>query len=434
MSAAANSQGPDSIARADLDSAATLLDTLPYTRYRFDMSTSLSTRPSRSRSESRVWIRARFLAVALLAIHAGVSDLRAQTDAANQESTPPSESDASDPAAPNALGTGLDVPIAASSTPRVRLLLRSGSTLEGLVVKRTKRELFLDIGYTIIAVPSDEVREAVDPEMTADAATAEGTVTSERESIFHTAKGLQAGPVEVKAREVAEGVVKIECLGKSGSGFVIDDEGGYIVTNYHVIEQEESISVVLFTQTSRGLVKVKKDKVRILAFNPYFDLALLQLEDQSNVTLQKVLLGEYEEVRLGDPVFAIGSPLGLERTVSQGIVSNRSRAMSGLVYIQTTAAINPGNSGGALFNSRGEVIGVTNMKILGGESLGFAIPVHHLKDFLRNYQSFAYDKDNPNTGVRYLAPPRKGAKAQPAPAVAPAPETVSGEAPAGDEL
>ncbi|HLU47959.1 MAG TPA: trypsin-like peptidase domain-containing protein, partial [Planctomycetota bacterium] len=108
-----------------------------------------------------------------------------------------------------------------------------------------------------------------------------------------------------------------------------------------------------------------------------------------------------------DSVFAIGSPLGLERTVSQGIVSNRNRAVDGLLYIQTTAAINPGNSGGALFNDKGEVVGVTNMKILGGESIGFAIPVHHLKDFLRNYQAFAYDKDNPNTGIRYLEPPRK---------------------------
>lgn len=220
---------------------------------------------------------------------------------------------------------------------------------------------------------------------------------------------MRPGPIDEKAREVAESVVKVQCLAKSGSGFVIDADSGYVVTNYHVIEGEADISVVLYNRTAKGLEKVKKDEVRIVAFNPYFDLALLKIENLDGVKLEHAYLGRYEDVRLGDPVFAVGSPLGLERTVSQGIVSNRNRAMGGLIYIQTTAAINPGNSGGALFNDRGEVIGVTNMKILGGESLGFAIPVHHLKDFLRNYQAFAYDKDNPNTGIRYLEPPPKRA-------------------------
>ncbi|MFN1209013.1 S1C family serine protease, partial [Enterococcus lactis] len=76
-----------------------------------------------------------------------------------------------------------------------------------------------------------------------------------------------------------------------------------------------------------------------------------------------------------DRVFAIGSPLGLERTVTEGIMSTKTRAVGGELYMQTTTQINPGNSGGPLFNLKGEVVGVTNMKLAFGEGLGFAIPV-----------------------------------------------------------
>ena len=109
----------------------------------------------------------------------------------------------------------------------------------------------------------------------------------------------------------------------------------------------------------------------------------------------------------GDGVFAVGNPLGLERSVSQGILSTRNRNFEGLVYLQTDAAINPGNSGGPLFNLRGEVVGVTNMKATQGDNLGFAIPITYVKDFLRNREAFSFDKDNPNTGYRYLDPPRR---------------------------
>jgi serine protease Do len=241
-------------------------------------------------------------------------------------------------------------------------------------------------------------------------------------------------------------VVTVLCLGKSGSGFVINGEEGYVVTNFHVIESEQDISVILYVRDGRagdaggdpaageaesagespaepagaagatgnsgerhGLRKLKLDQVRIVAMNPFFDLALLKIEDSRGVRLKTAYLGDFARVSAGDPVFAIGSPLGLERTVTEGIVSNRNRALSGQLLIQTTAPINPGNSGGPLFNDRGEVIGVTSLKIVFADSLGFAIPIHYVKDFLRNRDSFAFDKDHPNTGVRYLAPPPKRA-------------------------
>jgi len=105
--------------------------------------------------------------------------------------------------------------------------------------------------------------------------------------------------------------------------------------------------------------------------------------------------------------------LGLERTVTDGVISTKNRAFQGLIYIQTNADINPGNSGGPLFNLAGEVIGVTNMGYIFYGGLGFAIPVNYLKHFIDNREVFAYDKDNPNTGFRYLQPSPRRNKTKP---------------------
>ncbi len=104
-------------------------------------------------------------------------------------------------------------------------------------------------------------------------------------------------------------------------------------------------------------------------------------------------------------MFAIGSPLGLERTVTEGILSTKTRELQGGLYLQTTAQINPGNSGGPLFNMSGEVIGITNMKITFGEGLGFAIPIEEVKHFLDHRDAFAYSNENPGNPYRYLEPP-----------------------------
>ncbi len=289
---------------------------------------------------------------------------------------------------------------------RCEVHLQSGALVRGSLAKRTATRVFVDIGFTIIELPLVQVREIND--LSDDEATenARARQTVQADSIFFGAR-LQPGTIESKAREVGEAVVQIQCLGKLGSGFIINKREGYVVTNFHVVEREQDISVVLYVSEQSGFRKVKTDQVKIIALNSFFDLALLQIQDTKGVELKQCYLGDYARVRVGDPVFAVGSPLGLERSVSEGIVSNRNRALSGYLLIQTTAPINPGNSGGPLFNQRGEVIGVTSLKIRGGESLGFAIPIHYVKDFLRHRDAFSFDKDNPNTGIRYLAPPPK---------------------------
>jgi len=149
-----------------------------------------------------------------------------------------------------------------------------------------------------------------------------------------------------------------------------------------------------------------------VAMNKFQDLALLQIEDEDAPAFKFVPLGSADALGVGERVFAIGSPLGLERTVTEGILSTKTRQLQGSLYLQTTAQINPGNSGGPLFNNKGEVVGVTNMKITAGEGLGFAIPVEALKFFLDHRDAYAYSNDNPSNPYRYLEPPNRTRSAQ----------------------
>ena len=179
------------------------------------------------------------------------------------------------------------------------------------------------------------------------------------------------------------------------------------MTNFHVIEGETKISVEVYHQKAGQLERKSYKDVKIIAMNKFEDLALLKIEDKDAPKFVRVLIGDSDALSVGERVFAIGSPLGLERTVTEGILSTKTRQLQGELYLQTTAQINPGNSGGPLFNLSGEVVGVTNMKITFGEGLGFAIPVNAVKFFLDHRDAFAYASDNPSNPYRYLEPPSR---------------------------
>ena len=221
-------------------------------------------------------------------------------------------------------------------------------------------------------------------------------------------------------------MISIETPSGKGSGFIINPEG-YAITNAHVIQGETRVSAILYMNSPGGLTRRRIEDVEIIALNPFFDLALLKLPLPADLKPNHVVLGSGEDVNAGDAVFAVGNPLGLERTVTQGIVSNRSRDIEGQIFLQTDTAINPGNSGGPLFNQRGEVIGVTSRGAHASmaDNLGFAIPVNYVKQFLHHREAFSFDKANPNSGYRYPDPPRRlaagrpeGLKARPADASA----------------
>src|SRR6185369_3010556 len=206
--------------------------------------------------------------------------------------------------------------------------------------------------------------------------------------------------------QLGEAVVQVRTPGGLGSGFIINEEG-YLITNFHVIEGETQISVEVYHQKDDQLERKVYKQVSIVAMNKFQDLSLLKIEDKDAPKFARVPMGDSELLAVGEKVFAIGSPLGLERTVTEGILSTKTRQLQGELYLQTTAQINPGNSGGPLFNLRGEVVGVTNMKITFGEGLGFAIPAESVKFFLDHRDAYAYANDNPGSAYRYLEPPTR---------------------------
>ena len=161
-----------------------------------------------------------------------------------------------------------------------------------------------------------------------------------------------------------------------GSGFLIDRDG-QVLTNAHVIDGAASLTVTLDSGA--------KAPARVLGMDTVTDLALLQLEATS--PLPVVRLGDSTALHVGDEVIAIGNPMGLEQTMTRGIVSGLNRVLPGLAeqpMIQTDAPINPGNSGGPLLDRCGAVVGITTFISEEANSIGFALPINAAKAVLRD--------------------------------------------------
>lgn len=302
------------------------------------------------------------------------------------------------------------------------LVLKEKAAITGRILAEKKDLFVVDLGYTVLTVPKSQILRIL---KTGDAEPAPATMAAKplRSTVVAAAPAVAVSgtnstgnlyatanvpPPERTVRELVtqlgEGVVQVRTPGGLGSGFFLSEDG-HLITNFHVIEGETRISIEVYHQRNGLLDRQSYKDVRIVAMNKFADLALLKVDDAGAPKFQRVLLGDTDALAQGERVFAIGSPLGLERTVTEGILSTKTRPMGGDLYLQTTAQINPGNSGGPLFNLRGEVIGVTNMKLTFGEGLGFAIPVEQVKFFLKHRDAFAYDNDNPSNAYRYLEPP-----------------------------
>ena len=164
-----------------------------------------------------------------------------------------------------------------------------------------------------------------------------------------------------------------------GSGVIVDAQNGYIVTNQHVIDKADEISVT----TKEGLTL----EAQLVGSDEASDVAVIQVDSDR---LQEIVMGDSDKLSVGDFVIAIGSPFGLSQTVTSGIVSALGRSGLGIEgyedFIQTDASINIGNSGGALVNLRGELVGI-NTAILsrtgGSVGIGLSIPVNMVKSLMR---------------------------------------------------
>jgi serine protease Do len=161
-----------------------------------------------------------------------------------------------------------------------------------------------------------------------------------------------------------------------GSGVIIDKDG-QILTNAHVVDGAASLSVTLDSGN--------KTPARIVGLDPVLDLALLRVE--SAAALPSARLGDSSAVRVGDEVVAIGNPIGLDQTMTRGIVSGLNRLLPGISdepMIQTDAPINPGNSGGPLVDRCGVVVGINTLISEDAQSIGFAVPINAAKSILRD--------------------------------------------------
>jgi len=291
--------------------------------------------------------------------------------------------------------------------------LKEKTSVTGKILAEKRDQVVIDLGYTVLVIPRNQIAKIAREEPAEAKPKAQSAPPTSSETKADKASLYQSGPASLAERSVrelvnqlGEAVVQVRTPGGLGSGFILGEEG-YLITNFHVIEGETQISVEVYHQTNGELERKAYKQIRIIAMNKFQDLALLKIDEKDAPKFAKVPLGDSDALGVGERVFAIGSPLGLERTVTEGIVSTKTRQLQGELYLQTTAQINPGNSGGPLFNLRGEVVGVTNMKLLFGEGLGFAIPVEAVKYFLKHRDAYAYDNDNPSNAYRYLEPPSR---------------------------
>lgn len=173
----------------------------------------------------------------------------------------------------------------------------------------------------------------------------------------------------------------------AGSGIIIsqNDTELLIVTNNHVVEGSETLTVTFVDETSVEALIKGTDSARDLAV---VAVPLEKIPDETMDAIKLATLCDSDDIKVGEPAIAIGNALGYGQSVTMGIVSATERTISGYdgTYIQTDAAINPGNSGGALLNINGEVIGINSAKINASEveGMGFAIPISDTTDIIQN--------------------------------------------------
>ncbi len=282
-----------------------------------------------------------------------------------------------------------------------QLDLGGGLLLRGRVLRATEQTIFLDLGFDVLKVPASAIVRR--SQVATDGKTS--AAPTQQDGVFARAE-LPERSVAEGAAVMGEAVVKIESASGQGSGF-ITDAAGWIVTNFHVVAREVEVDVVVYPRGKNGFEPRTIRKCKVTAINPEMDLSLVKMEVPADLHLDIVYLGDSEGMKVGDTVYAIGAPIGLDRTVSSGIISVTNRTFAGRSHFQITTPINPGNSGGPLFNLRAEVVGVNSAGYQGFQGLNFAIPSKYVIDFLKNRDAYALDSTRSENGVHYLPAPQK---------------------------
>jgi hypothetical protein len=271
------------------------------------------------------------------------------------------------------------------------LLLAEGDRLARAGYEDVARGAYLLAGASVARSPGG----ASTPAASGSASASASASTSSSAAPASSGEGADAGPPKQKGadkspaelfKEVSPSVVTItvhqDRLEGGGTGFLIDTEGT-IATNHHVIEDANRVEVKFLSGSLFS-------ECEVLVDDPSMDLALLRVDlthpvDGGRVDVKPLTLGNSDNVIVGEHAIVIGNPLGLESTLTDGLVSSR-RMYAGRPWIQFTAPIGSGNSGGPVLNMRGEVIGVTTASVANGmiaQNLNLAVPVNEVKRLIR---------------------------------------------------
>ncbi len=283
---------------------------------------------------------------------------------------------------------------------RIRLVLRDGSMIESRLFRETPDHVLVTLGGQETSVPTASILQRFHL-----------SDTTKQGVYFEADRNAKTRALPDLVLLTEEAIVLVGQKNGLGTGFIIHPDG-YVITNQHVVNDSNQLALTLFRKTEKGVVQEVHKNVRILAMSAAYDIALLKIETETPRKFSFLRIGDSRRLFHGEKVFTFGHPHGLKHSAAEGIIAQavpravepRPNVGEG-IYLQTTAPINPGNSGGPLLNMRGEVVGITNMKVAYSDGLGFAIPSVNLKLFLDYRESFAFSPINPNNGFRYFAPP-----------------------------
>ncbi|MCM8787008.1 MAG: S1C family serine protease [Candidatus Omnitrophica bacterium] len=244
------------------------------------------------------------------------------------------------------------------------IVFRSGKIMQAKIIERTNKYIKVDIQGIPITYYIEEIESI-------DGVLVDTSVSSTKDTFY------QKEPKDIY-KKISSAIVNIEVItideeSLIGSGFIIDSQG-IVITNYHLIEKAKAINV-----------KLKEGQLypvtSILSYDTYRDICLLKI-NASN--LPYISLGNSDTVQVGEKVYCIGNPLGLEYSFSDGLVSG-IRNFQGIKWLQFTAPISLGNSGSPLINSNGQAIGIVTFLIRAGQNINFALAINEIKPFiLRN--------------------------------------------------
>ena len=284
---------------------------------------------------------------------------------------------------------------------------KAEEVVEENVVKRDKYKtvclillllLFGCLGYIIGGMPHENNIENNNITRSLPATTIKITESIDEVTLVDIISMTENAVVEIATETVVNGSIMRQFISEGAGSGVIIREDGYIITAYHVIEDATKIKVTL----KNG----ENYEAKLIGSDSDNDTAIIKIEKTG---LTPAVMGDSDALKVGQTAIAIGNPLGqLGGTVTTGIISALDREIdlgdTIMNLLQTNAAINPGNSGGALFNSKGELIGITIAKSSGSdvEGLGFAIPINDVKGIVNDILTYGYVRGKVQIGVNLL--------------------------------